>query len=86
MIKTILGAAILIATLSTGAQALTIGTTVTTDAQVPKMNDKMMMDKHHHKNMNINMTRCKHFMHRAHGKCVSTMKMHKMKHQMMPKY
>ena len=82
MIKKILGAAIVIASLSTGAQALTIGTTVTTDAQVPKMHHKMMMENHH----GMIMIHCKHSMHRAHGKCVSMMKMHKLKHHMMTKY
>ena len=82
MIKTLLGAVILVATLSTGAQAVTIGATVSTDAQAPKMDHKMMMHNH----MDMKMMHCKHFMHRAHGKCVSMMKMHKMKHHMMIKY
>ena len=82
MIKTILGAVIVVASLSTGAQALTIGTTVTTDAQVPKMHHKMMVENHR----GMNMMRCKRFMHRAHGKCVSMMKMPKMKLHVMTKY
>ena len=88
MIKKLLGAAILVATLSSGAQAVTVGTTlstdapVTTDTQVTTTSHKMM--KHNHQDMK--MMHCKRSMHRAHGKCVSMMKMHKMKHHMMPKY
>ena len=88
MIKTLLGAAILVAALSTGAQAVTIGATVSTDAQASKMDQKMMI--HHkmmmHNQMVMKMMHCKHFIHRAHGKCVSMMKMHKMNHHMMMKY
>ena len=88
MIKTLFGAAILVATLSTGAQALTIGATVSTDAQTSKMDQKMMI--HHkmmmHNHMEMKMMHCEHFMHRAHGKCVSMNKMHKMKQHMMIKY
>ena len=60
MIKTILGAAIVVATLSTGAQAENMG-------------HKMMM----HKNPHMIKMQCKHFKHRAHGKCESTMNKHK---------
>jgi hypothetical protein len=88
MIKTILGAAILVATLSTGAQAVTVGATlstdapVSTDAKVTTINHKMMKRNH----QDVKMMHCKRSMHRAHGKCVSMMKMHKMKHHMTPKY
>lgn len=79
MIKTILGAVILVATLSTGAQAANMG-------------DKMMMHKNQHMMMAMHndphmiKVQCKHFVHRAHGKCVSMMKKHKMNRHMMPKY
>ena len=69
MIKTILGAAIVVATLSTGAQAANMG-------------HKMMMDKNSHmmmmhKNPHMIKMQCEGFKHRAHGKCESTMNKHK---------
>lgn len=57
MIKTIFGAAIVVATLSTGAQAANMG-------------QKMMMI---HKNPHMIKLQCKAFKHHAHGKCESTM-------------
>ena len=65
MIKAILSAAIIVATISTGAQASNMGS--------KNMGHTMMM----HKNPHMIKMQCMGFKHRAHGKCESTMNKHK---------
>ena len=68
MIKTIFGAAIVVATLSTGAQAASMG-----QKMMMHKGDNMMM----HKNPHMIKMQCKAFKHYAHGKCESTMNKYK---------
>ena len=75
----IIGPAIVVAALSTNVQAANMG-----DIMALDKNPHIMMAAH--KESHVIKMHCKHFIHRAHGKCASMMKIHKMKHHMMIKY